>query len=352
MALAHQQTQEGGENAINAQAGRDVVIMGVTYAEARQIALDVFKANAVELAGQAQQIARERAEHLTEQFLEKLQNRNPDGLQQACDPDFQHSILEAQKAFARSGDDNLEAVLTDLLVERTAEKTRSLRQLVLTQSIETISRLTSEQIDILTIIFLTRHTKWGGIKGRESLVDYFKTNIIPVTENINWSDSVYSYLSYTGTATIQVGFIQIPEILRRTYPGLVSNGLDPSAFSSIRARESEEALHEIIAAHPQDPQKQQIYAIDADALRAVCSARGISQESTTELTNLLLQNLMSDAEIIDLFSPIKEPMEILLSQWSSTTLQNTVLTPVGLAIAHSNAIRRGLRMADLDNWLR
>ncbi|MCX4177742.1 MULTISPECIES: LPO_1073/Vpar_1526 family protein [Paraburkholderia] len=146
MALGQQQAQEGGDNAVNAQAGRDVVIVGVTYTEARQIALDVYRANAIELAGLAQQTACERAEHITERFLTELQSRHPEGLQQTGEPDFQHSILEAQKAYARSGDEKLETVLVDLLIERAAEQVRSLRQLVLTQSIETISRLTSDRL--------------------------------------------------------------------------------------------------------------------------------------------------------------------------------------------------------------
>ncbi|MGF6995177.1 LPO_1073/Vpar_1526 family protein [Paraburkholderia sp. GAS32] len=351
MAFGQQQGQEAGDNSFNAQAGRDLVIVGVTYAEARQIALDVFRANAVELAGLAQQTARERAEHITEKFLDELQSRHPAGIQQTSEPDFQHSILEAQKAFARSGDEKLETVLVDLLVERAAEKERSLRQLVLTQSIETMSRLAADQVDLITVIFLLRHSREISMGSRDALLAYFRDKVLPLADSIPKSGSVYPYLAYTGVATVEMGAISIPEIIRRVYPGLVSNGQEPARFDSIRARESEQALAGLIAPCISDAAKQQVWALDQSTVEQKCAAQGVSLESQTELVSLLGQNLMPDAEIIALLSAIGPTVETFLGRWSGTQLQNTVLTTVGLAIAHSNATRLGLIIADLEIWL-
>jgi hypothetical protein len=119
--LTNEQNQQGGDNAINAQAGRDVVVQGVTYTEARQIATDVYRANALEMQGLAKQVATERAEHLIDQFLSKMQVKGVPNISEAARPDFQHILFEAQKAFARAGDDATEAVLVDLLVQRATE---------------------------------------------------------------------------------------------------------------------------------------------------------------------------------------------------------------------------------------
>src|ERR1035441_3087326 len=62
------QTQEAGELSTAMQAGRDINITGITMTEARQIALDVFKANALELAG----IARELFEARAQKFIEQI----------------------------------------------------------------------------------------------------------------------------------------------------------------------------------------------------------------------------------------------------------------------------------------
>jgi hypothetical protein len=351
MALGKQQAQEAGDNSFNAQAGRDLVIVGVTYAEARQIALDVFRANALELAGLAQETARQRAEHITEKFLSELESRHPAGLQQTSEPDFQHSILEAQKAYARSGDEKLETVLVDLLVERAAERVRSLRQLVLTQSIETISRLTADQVDLITIIFLLRHSRDPSINSRNALIAYFRDKILPLINSVPNSGAIYPYLAYTGVATIKIGTISVPEIIRRVYTGLVSNGLDPTRFDAIRARESEQALAGLIAPCMTDASKQQVWALDTSTVKEKCAAQGVSPESENELVNLLGQNLMPDVEIITLLSAGCASLEAFLGRWSGTQLQNTVLTTVGYAIAHSNATRLGLMQSDFGNWL-
>jgi hypothetical protein len=55
MSDSFKQNQTAGDHSTAIQAGGDVHVGLITVSEARQIALDVFKANALELAG----IARE-----------------------------------------------------------------------------------------------------------------------------------------------------------------------------------------------------------------------------------------------------------------------------------------------------
>ena len=69
---------------------------GLSVTEVRQIALDLFRANFFELVGDAQNIARQRAEEVTERFLRQLQQEHQDGLKQAQEPDFQYSLLTVQ----------------------------------------------------------------------------------------------------------------------------------------------------------------------------------------------------------------------------------------------------------------
>jgi hypothetical protein len=59
------QTQEAGSNSTNIQAGSIMVYQGISVTEARQIALDVFRANILDLAGEANDIARRRARQVT-----------------------------------------------------------------------------------------------------------------------------------------------------------------------------------------------------------------------------------------------------------------------------------------------
>jgi hypothetical protein len=90
------QKQKAGDNSTNIQAQTIIVQQGPSVDEVRQIALDVFKANFLELSNVAADIALRRVEEITDKFLGKLQQENADGLQQAQNPDFQYALFTVQ----------------------------------------------------------------------------------------------------------------------------------------------------------------------------------------------------------------------------------------------------------------
>jgi hypothetical protein len=70
------QKQESGDDSTNLQAQSIVVNQGISYSDAKDIALDVYKSNFLQLSQDAAQVARERAEEITDNFLDKLKNEN------------------------------------------------------------------------------------------------------------------------------------------------------------------------------------------------------------------------------------------------------------------------------------
>ena len=95
------QTQRQTGSGLAVQGGRDTFINvnGVSASEARDIALDVFRANLLEFRGVAQNTAMQRGEAITDRFIEKLQSENPEGLKQAETPDFQDALFTVQKEY-------------------------------------------------------------------------------------------------------------------------------------------------------------------------------------------------------------------------------------------------------------
>jgi hypothetical protein len=114
------QEQKVSESSIALQAGGDITVTstGMSYQDVRNIALDVYRANFLKLAGNAAEVAACRAEEITEDFLLKLQNEFPSGLEKAQDPDFQYALLTVQREYAKSGDKELGDLLVDLLVDK------------------------------------------------------------------------------------------------------------------------------------------------------------------------------------------------------------------------------------------
>ena len=70
------QSQKSGDSSFSIQAKTISITTGITYSEAKEIALDVFKTNFIQLKGEALQLVDARAEELLTSYLEKLQNED------------------------------------------------------------------------------------------------------------------------------------------------------------------------------------------------------------------------------------------------------------------------------------
>src|SRR5690349_2068391 len=148
--------QTAGDYSHNLQA-QTINITSITVAEARQIALDVFKANALELAGVARQLFESRGREFIELYLQELSKRRPECMQSFADPDMQYAIFTAQRDSARSGDQDLSDLLVDILVDRAAEQPRTLKRIVLDEALATAPKLTTQEYDLLSLAFLLRN---------------------------------------------------------------------------------------------------------------------------------------------------------------------------------------------------
>lgn len=69
------------------------LIQGISYQDARQIALDAYKNNIPHLVGDAHLLAGKRAAHLSDQFLFHLSKNNPKSIASLADPGMQIDLL-------------------------------------------------------------------------------------------------------------------------------------------------------------------------------------------------------------------------------------------------------------------
>ena len=162
--MAGEMDQRGGFGSTNHQAGGNIIInQGITAAEAHEIALNVFRANALQLAGEARSLYESRAERLNSDFL-ALAAKQAGLLDAFGEPGFQHALFHAQRAFGISGELDLERLLVNLLSERATEKSRTMRQIVLDECLATVSDLAPSEIAVLTIVWLSGQRSFHGIK--------------------------------------------------------------------------------------------------------------------------------------------------------------------------------------------
>src|SRR5690625_2720006 len=91
-------TQKSGDKSTNIQDEEININQGLSYSEVKEVALDVFKSNFYELSGIAKETARERAETITEEFLQKLNDENPSGFKRLTIPIFNMLYLLFKKS--------------------------------------------------------------------------------------------------------------------------------------------------------------------------------------------------------------------------------------------------------------
>ncbi len=185
--------QEGGKDSTNLQGQNVVINNGINYSDAKEIALDVFKSNFLELSQTAAFVAKQRAEELVDEFLKKVVEKDPTKIDKIQDPDIQYAIFTAQKEYARSGEKDLEEMLVNILLERIDENSQSLKKIVLNESLEILPKLTNSQLDILTIVFLTHETHNHNVINKQTFKNYLETYFLPFINELSLNNATYKH---------------------------------------------------------------------------------------------------------------------------------------------------------------
>ncbi|WP_422448084.1 LPO_1073/Vpar_1526 family protein [Thermoanaerobacterium sp. DL9XJH110] len=352
------QVQKSGNNSTNIQANEVKIINGITYSEARQIAEEVFEANFYRLSEQAMQVAKARANEITDYFLSELQKRAPNALSSMLDPDMQFALYTSQREYARTGDKDLGQLLVDILVDRAKNSERTLMQIVLNESLSVVPKLTIEQFDALSLIFLIKYTKFLGVDSIQTLSDCISKYYVPFMDNLTKEASCYQHLQYTGCGSISIAEIRIETAFRERYSGLFCRGFKKDEFmnqiisSETFISEEINALVELFIPCFHSINLYQLRVKDNEELEKLCASKGISKDNITKIKNIYSNYLMSEQEVKEFLKKIHPCMDKLFDYWDNSYMKNIVLTSVGIAIAHANIRRKINESFNLSIWIK
>ena len=343
------QNSESGDNSQSLQIGS--ITVGVSYSEARKIALDVFDANLLKLANEASVLAAQRAKEFTGELIDSLQNRGKFSLDEVRNPGFQFALFEAQKSYAKTGDEDMRGVLIDVLIDRVQHSERNLRQITLEESLAVIPRLLPSQLDILTIVFLLKRTHNTSVSNFDSLKEYLQVHIIPFIDNLSKDDSIYGHLESAGCGSISIMESSIESIFKNVYRGLFFQGFDEGLFKSTIGEVAE--YSDLLTACLNDKEKFQLNAINQEVLEKKLLEISAPDEAVQKIKNLFNQHIQSDELIKDKLIELGgDFMEKLFDVWNTSSLKHMLLTPVGIAIAQANFRRRTGIALDLSIWIK
>jgi hypothetical protein len=346
------QKQEAGDGSTNLQGQSIVINQGITYSDAKDIALDVYKANYIQLSQDAAELARERAEELTDDFLAKLKEEKEEAISEISTPSMQSALYEAQKQYARTGDKDLEELLVDILVERAITPDRNIKQIVLDEALLVAGKLTSEHMDALTINFLMTKIQKNNLLNLESVVSHINTEIIPFTNELSDASSCYEHLEYAGCGSIMEASIikPIEELYLGRYPALFSKGFTEEKF---RNDVGEPALfNRLLIRCFHFVNNIQLSCMNVDVIRHVAQEQNISDENLNKLISLFNSTLMNKTEVKEYFLEKTPQIKCLFDLWSNSSISKFTLTTVGIAIAQANYKRKtGLKL-ELGIWVK
>lgn len=344
-------SQEVSDHGTAIQAGGNVNITttGISYADVRDVALDVFKSNFYELAGQAKQIAQTRAEEITEEFLKKLQTEHRDGFEKSQDPDFQYALFTVQKEYARTGDKELGDLLVDILVDRSKQDQRNILQIVLNESLSVAPKITDSQLAILAIIFVLEYTQNYGVGSHEKFGEFLDTHVAPFVQKLAKNEASYQHLEFTGCGSHTLMRQSLEEILGNSYKGLFLKGFDES---ELKARQIDQNLISLnFVPCLNDNTKIQVNAISNDFLEKKLNSQEVTGEVRGKIISMFDFGKMNNSEIKNKCIEIRPYMTTIFDVWSNSPMGSFSLTSVGMAIGHANIKRLIGEFANLSIWI-
>ena len=350
----HSNNTQAGRDAV--QAGHDVIQprgdvyqFGLTYDQARQLTLDVFEANFLRMVGAAGDLVRDRVEQFIRDYLDQLQAVNPSALSGVQDPDVLKSIYVAQEGFARSGEEDLEKVLVDLLVDRTQQQDRELKALVLNEAIAALPRLSMKQRKSIAAIFIVRYTRRTQLS---PLPDYYALLtkwLSPFIEMLSDRRADYEHIQSTGVGALSVVMWELNQSFAENARGFFTDGFDLDVVPEDFRQHLSDG--QIFIKCIRNPSKIQINAASEQELPAIAAAKNLD---LGQLEQLSKNGSMSHSEIQeDLVTHVPE-MRRVYELWDAkhSAVKVFELTSAGKAIGHSYWQQvTGEKISPLDIWL-
>lgn len=234
------------------------------------------------------------------ELLNRLQKEKPEAISSFQDPDLQCVLFDAQKAYARSGENRLKNLLVNILVKRAGETDRSFKQIVLNEAINTAPKLTEEQLNTISLVFLLKYKIMNHIFNLDDLIDFFNNIVLPLSINIIRKEIDFKHLEYIGCT---------------------NNNM------------------------------YQFVVDDYDSLELICSKLGIRKALLTKLWKFLESNTIGRYDIENTLSKFCPGFKKLIQKWDLKPLSKLLLTTVGIVIAQANIHTKDISNYELSEWI-
>lgn len=330
-------TQTAGENSKNLNVMGDYH-EGLSYKDARQVALDVFKANSSVYTEIAKKTIDERVVNITDDIFTMIYSELPDTVEKLVEPAVQDTLLKIQKEYAKNDDPALKERLIALLKNRLKADEKDMETIVLDEALEIVPKLTGIQLNILSLNLTVLRILHHEVTNRDTFFHMLTSKILLFYSNHMSKTMEYAHLQYLGcTGILSEGstYKPIEEIFRNRYAGLFSRGFSREEFYEYMGIEIQE-FQQLITTCQIDKEKYQFNAMNENVLKYSIAQSG-KQEYEEKLLQYYKEHIMEVKEIKDDISSHVQGFEELADFWKKTSeFKSMNLTSVGIEIGLLN----------------
>jgi hypothetical protein len=347
------QSQEAGDNAQQYAAGGKMVVnqYGITEQRAREIFDDKVRDLVIDLfSAEAQEVASGRIQKFDRRLAEELSRAG--SLRAIADPSFQVLLRKTQMYAASTEGDEEHEILTRLLVERSLAREKPVH-MVVHRAVEVIDQIDQDTLSGITNLWFMgiRYTSADPVRGFVSLNTLAaKFQIDGLPESRSWFERA-DLLSCIRLGPPGMGAIKSWEdIMTEALPGYFSRNITEDEYPEV-VRDLQEINLDAPDLIESNKMRSGTYRILASSLEHFSRTSkelnpGIPPEQIDGVAEYLVGRgfFTPDGDRIDEILQYIEghlpSLHAYRSWWNSLVRgANVELTPVGVAVAFSNAKR-------------
>lgn len=200
--------------------GSGDITVGITsISDVRELVQFLFKENYPKLRKIADQVALENIRKFGDTFVNRLKSElKPDDIKKLSDPDLQYILTKSVMQAGRKDSNELRENLAYLITERIKNHEHDLKSLVYNEAIETIGKLTIDELKIITLCFTLQYTRRLNIKHIDELDNFLK--LLEPLYDFNNTNAEFQHIEYTGCGAIGIGTWNYVTALANGYPEL------------------------------------------------------------------------------------------------------------------------------------
>jgi hypothetical protein len=345
--------QNSGDGSTNLQAARDIVVnndktIALYSVEevAKQLLSSVFGELPDDTKKQIQTNQKSFFNVLSEN-LEKIVKQNEELKDVVSSPDFQYISKKATISASRSSSTDLHKNLSSLLVQRINNDKDDLKRIVYNEAISTVTKLTNDQLKIITLCYILRYTSYNGIVSWETLDKYLDFGIKPFLGFKN-TNAEFQHIEYAGCGAISIGSWNFIDNFKRAYTNLFLNLVEKNQIDVLTSINS--IRHEFLALDT----KEDKYLI---RFKNTAELENFLKEKNIDADTIIKFKSIYDAHIDNNDTAIKKISEKtnvggeLLGLWNKSNLEHLSLTSVGIAIGASYYEQTTGFKVDIGIWI-